>query len=75
MPKKTKKDKCDDPIHVLTKSLNQTIEHVSKLNDSVNSMSKNMDILDRNMQHAIDKLEEMESIFTTIRKRMGLWNI
>jgi hypothetical protein len=67
MPKKTSKTKEKAPGHELDalKNLSETIEIVK-------TMQENMLVMDKNIQYACDKIEEIESIVSTVKGRMGL---
>ena len=67
MPKKQSKPKPKVVDHELEalKNLTETIKIVEK-------MQENMLIMDKNIQYACDKIEEIEAIVTTVKGRMGL---
>ena len=67
MPKKQNKPKTKVVDHELDalKNLSETIELVKK-------MQENMLIMDKNIQYACDKIEEIEAIVNTVKGRMGL---
>tara|TARA_Y100001938_G_C7830335_1_gene301014 strand:+ start:383 stop:583 length:201 start_codon:yes stop_codon:yes gene_type:complete len=66
MPKTTKsKDKPKD--HEL-----EALNHLTETMKIVNSMQQNMEVLNNNMQGAIDQIEEIQSIVNRMRDRMGL---
>lgn len=66
MPKTTKsKDKPKD--HEL-----EALNHLTETMKIVNSMQSNMQILNDNMQGAIDQIEEIQAIVNKMRDRMGI---
>ena len=66
MPKTTKsKDKPKD--HEL-----EALNHLTETMKIVNSMQSNMQILNYNMQGAIDQIEEIQAIVNKMRDRMGI---
>ena len=67
MPKKQSKPKPKVVDHELEalKNLTETIKIVEQ-------MQENMLIMDKNIQYACDKIEEMESVLNTVKGRMGL---
>tara|TARA_R100001594_G_scaffold149791_1_gene208658 strand:+ start:1447 stop:1650 length:204 start_codon:yes stop_codon:yes gene_type:complete len=67
MTKKTSKPKEKAPDHELDalKNLSETIKIVELL-------QQNMLIMDKNIQYACDKIEEMDAILSTVKGRMGL---
>ena len=66
MPKTTKsKDKPKD--HEL-----EALNHLTETMKIVKSMQSNMQILNDNMQGAIDQIEEIQAIVNKMRDRMGI---
>ena len=50
-------------------------KEIDVVDKTIQEMKDNMDILDKNMQHAIDKIEEIQELVSDInkiKKRMGL---
>ena len=50
----------------------EALKNLSKTIELVNKMQDNMIIMDKNIQYACDKIEEIEAIVTTVKGRMGL---
>jgi len=65
MPKTTKNKEID--------AIDQVNNDITTVNSIVNDMEKNMEILNENMQGAIDQIEEIQVIVNKMRDRMGLW--
>jgi alpha-D-ribose 1-methylphosphonate 5-triphosphate synthase subunit PhnI len=65
MPKTTK-----------TKEISEkTLKKAAELNvvlKTIDNMQDNMDILNKNIQHAIDQVEEIQIIVKKMRDRMGI---
>ena len=66
MPKTTKSEKISENKLKKTAELNVVLETIDKMQD-------NMDILNKNIQHAIDQVEEIQFIVKKMRDRMGIW--
>jgi len=64
MPKTTKNKEID--------AIDQVNNDITTVNSIVNDMEKNMEILNENMQGAIDQIEEIQVIVNKMRDRMGL---
>ena len=67
MPKKASKPKTKKHDYEL-----EALKNLSKTIELVNKMQDNMIIMDKNIQYACDKIEEIEAIVTTVKGRMGL---
>ena len=67
MPKKASKPKTKKHDYEL-----EALKYLSKTIELVNKMQDNMIIMDKNIQYACDKIEEIEAIVTTVKGRMGL---
>ena len=65
MPKTTKSEKISENKLKKTAELNVVLETIDKMQD-------NMDILNKNIQHAIDQVEEIQFIVKKMRDRMGI---
>ena len=64
MPKTTKQQEID--------SLDKTIDVISDVQKVITSMQSNMEVLNGNMQGAIDQIEEIQVIVDKMKYRMGL---
>ena len=64
MPKTTKQQEID--------SLDKTIDVISNVQKVITSMQSNMEVLNGNMQGAIDQIEEIQVIVDKMKYRMGL---
>ena len=49
-----------------------TLKNLTETIKIVEQMQENMLIMDKNIQYACDKIEEMESVLNTVKGRMGL---
>ena len=67
MPKKASKPKTKKHDYEL-----EALKNLSKTIELVNKMQDNMIIMDKNIQYACDKIQEIEAIVTTVKGRMGL---
>lgn len=67
--KKTNKPKHDPGESY---SVTDTLVEIDVVVETIEKMQDNMDILNKNTQHAIDKIEEMENKLKQISTRMGL---
>ena len=65
MAKKAKEEECNDPIHKIVENLNKTI-------DTLSTMQKNMEVLNENMQGAIDDIEIIQPKLDKALERLGL---
>ncbi len=51
---------------------------IDVVDKTIQEMKENMDVLNKNMQYAIDQIEEIQSLvndIAKIKKRMGIWLI
>ena len=55
-----------------TAEIDAALKALEKTREQIIEMQKNMEVLNGNMQHAIDLQEEMVSDLDKVKKRMGL---
>ena len=56
-----------------TAEIDAGLKALEKTREEIIEMQKNMEVLNGNMQHAIDLQEEMVRDLDKVKKRMGLW--